>query len=217
MLISEKKTKAMIVNFTKNFQFHTRLRLNESNIQVVEKLKILGTMVTNKISWSENCEILVKKVNARMQLLQKVWSFGSTTQEMVELWKTFCLSVLDQSCVLWGSGLTRENKSDLERTQKTFAKLILQEEYRSYNEALRHLGLQNLEDRRKSLTLAFAKRSLADGHFSDLFKKRKPNSTIETRFRDFYEVTHANTERFKNSPVITMQRLLNEERKQLSK
>ena len=207
----------MIVNFTKNFQFHTRLRLNESNIQVVEKLKILGTMVTNKISWSENCEILVKRVNARMQLLQKVWSFGSTTQEMVELWKTFCLSVLDQSCVLWGSGLTRENKSDLERTQKTFAKLILQEEYRSYNEALRHLGLQNLEDRRKNLTLAFAKRSLADGHFSDLIKKRKPNNTIETRFRDFYEVTHANTERFKNSPVITMQRLLNEEKKQLSK
>ena len=65
--------------------------------------------------------------------------------------------------------------------------------------------------------MAFAKRSLADGHFGDLFKKRKPNNTIETRFRDFYEVTHANTERFKNSPVITMQRLLNEEKKQLSK
>ena len=127
MLISEKKTKSMIVNFTENFQFHTRLKLNDSNIQVVEKMKILGTIITNKLSWSENCDNLVKKVNARIQLLRKVRSFGSTVEEMVGLWKTYCLSVLDQSCVLWDSGLTMENKSDLERTQKTFAKLVLQE------------------------------------------------------------------------------------------
>ena len=63
--------------------------------------------------------------------------------------------------------------------------------------------------------MGFAKRSLADGHFSDLFKKRKPSETMKTRNRDYYEVTHANTERFKNSPIITMQRLLNEDRKQL--
>jgi hypothetical protein len=76
MLISEKKTKSMIINFTEKYQFHTRLKLNDSNVQVVEKMKILGTLVTNKLSWSENCDILVKKVNARMQLLRKVWSFG---------------------------------------------------------------------------------------------------------------------------------------------
>ena len=76
-------------------------------------------------------------------------------------------SVLDQLCVLWGSGLTRENTNDLERTQKTFAKIVLQEEYRSYNVSLDNLGLQNLEDRRKSLTLTFAKRSLVDGYLTD--------------------------------------------------
>ena len=71
---------------------------------------------------------IVKKVNARMQLLRKVWSFGSTREEMVQLWKTFCLSVLDQSCVVWNSVLTEENKLDLERTQKTFTNLVLEEE-----------------------------------------------------------------------------------------
>ena len=75
-------------------------------------------------------------------------------------------------------------------------KLVLQEECTSYNESLVNLGLQNLEDRRKSLTLAFAKRSLADGYFSDLFKKRKPSQTMKTRNRYYYEVTHANTEGF---------------------
>ena len=93
-----------------------------------------------------------------------------------------------------------------------FAKLVLQENYKTYNEALLLLGLQNLELRRKRLSLDFAKRSLADGHFGDLFKKRKFGH-MKIRKRNYYEVTHANIVRFKNSPIITMQKLLNEDKK----
>ena len=100
----------MIINFTDNYQFHTRLKLNETNIQIVDKMKIFGTTITNQLLWNENCAILVKKVNTRMQLLRKVWSFGSNPKEMVELWNNNCLSVLDQYFVLWDSGLTLEKK-----------------------------------------------------------------------------------------------------------
>ena len=132
MEISGKKTKAIIINFTNNCQFQTRLKLNQQNVEVVDKMKILGTVITNQISWNENCSLLVKKVNARMELLQKVWSFGSTPIEMVQLWKTFCINILEQTCVVWDSGLTQENIRDLERTQKTFVKLLLEENYRNY-------------------------------------------------------------------------------------
>ena len=90
-------------------------------------MKIFGTILTNRFSWSGNWDSLVKKVNARMQIPQKVWSFGSTIEEIVGLCKVYCLSVLDQSCVLWSDGLTNENKSDLEKTQKMFAKTIHQD------------------------------------------------------------------------------------------
>ena len=76
---------------------------------------------------------------------------------MVQLWKTFCLSVLDQSCVVWHSGLTEENRSDLERTQKAFAKLVLEEDYETYKNTLVTLYLENLKSRRKTLSLSFAK------------------------------------------------------------
>ena len=102
MEISEKKTKAMVVNFTQNYQFHTRLTLKKSNIQIENKMKILGTVITDQLSWSENCAILVKKVNARMQLLRKVWGFGSSLEDMVHLWKVYCRSILEQSAVVWG-------------------------------------------------------------------------------------------------------------------
>ena len=65
-----------------------------------------------------------------MQLLQKVWSFGSNMDEMVHLWKVYCLSILEQSCVVWGGSLTTENINDLERTQKSFCNLVMEENYK---------------------------------------------------------------------------------------
>ena len=210
MFISEKKTKSMIVNYTDNYQFHTRLTLNSQTIDVVDKIKILGTTIESNLSWNDNCMAIIRKVNARMQLLRKVWSFGSSRQEMVHLWKTFCLSVLDQSCVVWNSGLTCQNIKDLERTQKTFVKLILEEDYETYQKALKLLHLETLEARRKTLSLSFIKRSLADGKLRDLFPVRKKHHTMQTRKQEKYKVTHAHTDRFKNSPIITLQKLLNE-------
>ena len=91
---------------------------------LVDKMKILGTVITNQMSWTETCKLHIKKVNARMQLIRKVWSFGSTLHEMVGLWKTFCRSI-QQTCVVWDSGLTNQNIEDLDRTPKTFVKLIM--------------------------------------------------------------------------------------------
>ena len=211
MLISEKKTKSMIVNFTKNHQFHTRLRLNDKNIEIVQKMKILGTIFTDNFSWDENCAAIIKKVNARMQLLTKIWSFGSTNEEMVHLWKVYCLSILEQSCVVWGSSLTLENKNDLERLQKTFCKLVLEEDFSTYNEALLTLGLQKLTERRQKLTLDFAKRSISDDILRDLFLLKKKRHEMATRNTEKYRVNHANTNRYKNSPIPTMQNMLNKE------
>ena len=140
-------------------------------------MKLHGTIFTDTLSWDDNCSNLVKKVNGMMQLLRKVWSFGSSQSEIVDLWKTFCRSVLEQTCVLWDGGLTVQNKKDLDRTQKSLAKLILEENYSTYSEALKILNLDSLEERRKKLTLRFIKTSLADGKFKDLFPKKKKKNT----------------------------------------
>ena len=50
MIISEKKTKSMIFNFTNKYQFHARLQLKGHNVEVVDKMKILGTTLTNKFN-----------------------------------------------------------------------------------------------------------------------------------------------------------------------
>ena len=209
MIISEKKTKAMIFNFTDNYKFTTRLQVKENNVEIVDKMKILGTIVNNTLSWDENCNHLIKKVNARMQLLRNIHSFGASKEEMTHLWIVFCRSVLEQSCVVWGPSLTQENKDDLERTQKSFAKMVLKDKYINYENAKIILNLDSLEERRHILCLKFAKNGIKHNNLNDLFPENDKIHKMKTRAVEKYKVQHANTERFKKSSIIAMQKMLN--------
>ena len=210
MIISEKKTKAMIFNFTQNHQFTTRLEVKDHTIEIVDKMKILGTVIRNDLSWSDNCDMIIKKVNARMQLLRSVYSFGATTSEMVHLWTVFCRSVLEQSCVVWHSSLTQENEEDLERTQKTFSKMILKDKYVNYENALMFLNLESLKTRRQFLCEKFANNGIKYNKLADLIPENKQNHKMEKRKREKYEVQFANTNRLKNSSIINIQFRSNE-------
>ena len=143
-----------------------------------------------------------------MRLLKKILSFGATIEEMTHLWKIYCRSIVEQSAVVWSSSLTKENIADIERTQKSFAKLVLKEKYRSYPEALLLLNLESLEDRRSELSLQFAKKCLLNEKFSNLFPENE-NHGPETRNQEKYKVRFSHTERTKMSSIIQMQHLLN--------
>ena len=90
-------------------------------------------------------------------------------------------------------------------------KLILEENYKNYQSSLQTLQLETLEERRKSISLNFAKTSIADGHFSDLFPIRSKTHPMKKRKVKKFKVFHAHTERYRNSPILSMQRMLNAE------
>ena len=97
---------------------------------------------------------------------------------------------------------------DLARTQKVFAKLVLKNKYQDYETALLQLNLQTLTQRRKELSLNFAKQCIENEKLSNLFPKNEEHE-MKTRNQEKYKVLHANTNRLRNSPVIQMQHLLN--------
>ena len=176
-------------------------------------MKILGTTITNSLSWNKNTRILVQKVNKRMLLIKKIQSFGASVEELVHLWIVYCRSVLEQSAVVWSSSLTAENKADLERTQKGFAKQILKSQYKSFGNSLMILNLPTLEKRRSELTLKFAKDCLKNEKFSNLFPENE-HRNINTRFPEKYEIPHCNTQRMKSSSLNTMRHQLNQDHRE---
>ena len=145
-----------------------------------------------------------------MQLLRKVWSFGSSIKEMVHLWIVYCRSILEQSCTVWHSSLTQENTDDMERTQKAFLKLLLGKNYINYTQALIKTNLESLHERRKHLNLKWAEQGTKNKTVNDLFPLNIKDHQMETRMKEKYNVTHAKNKRLQNSSVIYMQHLLNE-------
>ena len=211
MFLNEKKTKAMIINFTTKYQFTARLKLNDTHLEIVDSMKILGTILNNKLDWNQNCKNLVSKVNKRMLLLRKMHSFGASQSEMVHLWVVYCRSVLEQSAVLWQGGLTEENRESLERTQKSFVKLIMKGKMTNYEESLSQLNLLTLDKRRDILSLRWAKKCLANEKTAKMFPLTQRNHDYPLRKQEKYKVFRANTQRMKNSPIIYMQHLLNKD------
>ena len=91
--------------------------------------------------------------------------------------------------------------------QKVALKIILKDDYDSYENALETCSLKTLAERREDLCLTFAKNCTKNPRTTDMFPlKTQP---YDTRGAEKYVVTPANTGRLANSAIPFMQRLLN--------
>ena len=211
MELNVNKTKVMCFNFTNNFQFSTRLKMSDSTLEIIDQAKLLGVIITKDLSWDANTQSLVRRANARMRMLHKLLGYGVPVKDLLNIYVLYIRSVLEQSCTVWHSSLTSENSSDLERIQKNALKIILGENYLTYEQALASTGLESLHERRDSLCLRFARNCLKTSSVSDMFPPNVVSpSAMNTRGREHFQVTKAKTERLKKSAIPHMQRLLNE-------
>ena len=146
-----------------------------------------------------------------MQLLRKVASFDPPTEDLKDIYILFIRSILEQSATVWHSSITEENKSDLERIQKSAVRLILKGKHTTYERGLAELGLLSLEERREDLCLNFAKKCVKSDKLKHMFPKNEKSHQMGTRNGEVFKVQHANTGRLQKSPIIYMQNLLNDD------
>ena len=145
--------------------------MNDKNIDVLETTILLGKVLTSDLKWEENTSLLVKKANARMQLLRKVATFTRDEEELKNIYILFIRSILEQSCVVWHSSLTHEDSSNLERVHKSAIKIILNEDYENYDHGLQKLNLQSLHERRITLCENFALHTTKHERLKTMFPK----------------------------------------------
>ena len=218
MKMNQTKTKNLIFNFSKKHQFTTRLQLNDENVQVVNQTKLLGTIICDSLSWDATIKDIVRKSYCRMEILRKISGFGASVEDMKKIYISYIRSILEQSCVVWGSSLTQENKNDLERVKKIATKLLLKEKYVDYEKSLITLDLKKLSVRRNMLALRFAKGCLKNEKMKHLFPLNTRNHKMNTRYPEKYKVLNAKTERLRKSTIPYLQNLLNkDERKNQQK
>ena len=129
MQLNTEKSKYMIINFTENYQFNTRLHLESNLLEQVRLDSLLGVVINDKLTWESNTEFIVKKAYKRMIILQNLFKFGLPTSELVQIYILYIRSVVENSAVVWHSSLTVAERMAIERIQKVALKIILNEHY----------------------------------------------------------------------------------------
>ena len=143
-----------------------------------------------------------------MIIIKKLIQFNVPLEELLQIYILYIRSVVEQSAVVWHTSITNGEQKDLERIQKVALRLILGENYTSYNEALKQTGLDTLRSRRTKLSLNFALKCLKSEKTSHMFPIY--SNPVDTRHHEIFYVTKARTSRLFKSAIPYMQRLLNE-------
>ena len=210
MVLNAKKSKNMIFNFTKQHQFMTSIELKGQKLEMLDEIKLLGTIITSDLKWDRNTEKIVKSSNAAMRVLHAASKFINERKILKEIYYVYVRSRLEHSAVVWNSSLTQKNINDLERVQKAAVRVIYgNNNYVSYLQALQELGMDSLADRREKMCLKFAKNCLKIDNMKQLFPRYVSKCPMLTRNKCKYAVNRSLTERYRRSAIPDMQRKLN--------
>ena len=80
MKLNPTKSKYMVVNFTDNYQFNTRLSLDANVLQQVSETRLLGVVFQDDLNRKSNTELIVKQAYKRMILLHRLMTKMSEIQ-----------------------------------------------------------------------------------------------------------------------------------------
>ena len=221
MVINEAKCNIITFNFSGRNSGPQNLLLNGNLVKSVERITLLGVIITADLRWKENTAEICKKVNSKLYILWKLKQFGIKSDKLLTVWKVLLRPITEYAAPLWHSGLLGCDSKILERLQKIALGLILGTTYVEnkryykvkgealpYEVALTNLELPTLVERREALTRKFALDTFNNpnhkGFFNEISNVR-PNARFKPAVQEYTCVT----DRLKNSAIPYMSRLLN--------
>ena len=213
MRLNEAKTKYILFNRIRT-PFTTRLTVNGQWLERKQYLKLLGVWLQEDGGWEKNTQELCKKAYMRLGMLTKLRYAGVNTEDLIIIYKLHIRSCLEYNAVSFHSSLSSQQAAALERCQSVCLKVILQDNYVSYEAALEMTGLEILADRRLKRCLDFSKKCLQHPINKRMFPLNPNlNNQQNIRDREKYKVNFAHKNIYQNSTIPFCQRLLNNEEK----
>ena len=210
MKINEKKCSYMVFSRAQA-EFATRLTVNEKLIEKAEVTKLLGVWISEDLLWSRNTAEICRKSFSRLSMLTKLKYVGVPIEDLIDVYILFIRSCAEYCAVVFHSSLTVENTASLERIQKISLRVILGENYVSYEAALEMTGLDSLFDRREKRCLDFSLKCLKHVRNQRLFPRNPylENKNNKIRHREKFVVNFARTGTYRDSAIPYCQRALN--------
>ena len=213
MVINKTKTKAILFNQARKYDFFPELSVVENeNLEVVEEIKLLGVLVRSDLSWSSNTEYMCKRAFTRLWILRRLKSMGASDHDLLDVYIKQVRCIVEFAVAAWASNLTQHEVKQIERIQKAALAIIFCDRYKNYENGLKISGLKPLSIRRKEICLKFAKKAHSNPKYSHWFSEY-PGGVNTRSEKQFFKPVKARTARFRDSPISYLTQLLNEDRK----
>ena len=130
-----------------------------------------------------------------------------STLQLYDVFNKEVRSVLEMAAPVWHSGLTKKQSNNIERIQKIAFRIILGQQYQSYNLALKALGAETLYQRRVNLCKKFATKNLKSEN--SFFQEVEHTVNTRSKKRTVKEFA-CNTDRFAKSSLPYFAKLINQ-------
>ena len=180
MKLNFKKTKVMTFNPCTSIDFMPKMTFEENELELVSQIKLLGITLGSNLKWTTNTENMIVKSSKKLWMLRRLKKLGAKVIDLVEVYTKQIRCILEFAAPAWQGSITQAERVALERVQKCACHIILGDQYLSYKNALRALGLETLESRRKKLSLKFALKASKHSKFKSWFKANE-NNNLNTR------------------------------------
>ena len=216
MKINQDKSKVMLFNSSKKYDFNPQLSLQSgANLLVVESYQLLGVIIQSNLKWDQNTDFICSKAFDRMWMIRRLKLLGATDSELIDVYYKQVRSVLEMAVAVWSPALTKHQVSQIERVQKTLCAVILGSNYSDYEGALAVLQLEPLSTRRKDLCTRFANKCFKNDKFKSWFVERNQNDeNVKTRSEKTRLLpVQTRTKRYEKSPLPYLTNLLNDVKK----
>ena len=208
MQLNDEKSNYMIFNRGKT-DFTTRLKINGCNLDQVKVTKLLGVWISEDLSWTKNCQEISKKAYTRIKMLSKLKYAGMKTEDLINIYILHIRSVTEYCSTAFHSSLTVEQSRKLESIQRTALRVILRDMYVSYEAAMEMTGLKLLHTRHDERCLSYVLKAVKHPVHRTKFPQTHVEDSHNIREREQYHVNFARTEAYRQSAVLSLQRLLN--------
>ena len=184
MQLNKAKTNYLIFSRSKE-DYATRLTIDSTHIDRKKVTKLLGVWLEESGKWDVNTKEILKKAYARVSMLTKLKYAGVNTKELLHNYKQFVRVMLEYCSVAWHRTLSEQQS----RCQSVCLRVILGNNFVSYEAALEMTGLGKLSDRRHLRCPDYVLKSLMHSDNKRYFPKN-PNLdlTLTARTREHFKV-----------------------------
>ena len=86
MQLNPTKTKLMLFNPAKAYDFLLAFPMHNEEIELIEKTKLLGVVLSSDMSWSSNTEYLVSRCNNKIWILRRLKKLGANQDDLIDVY-----------------------------------------------------------------------------------------------------------------------------------